>query len=136
MTMTMTTFATTTQTPEQRMVDITRALNEVCMKPRKDSWRQRQYVENGIGDLEAVVDKMCQLDWLHKYKFKEYDAEIKKRVEQIAQESCGNGKKKEYYKGIYMDAATDVQKLPKFQLKVNRGLTWMDEFKHQTNVSS
>lgn len=138
---TMATLTATALTPEQRMEDITRALKGVCMNPREDSWHQRQYVDHGVGNLEAVVDKMCQLDWLHKYKFKEYDAEIKLRVEQIALERGGNGRvngngkvQKQYYKGIYVDAATDVQRLPKFQLKVNRGLGWMDEFKQQPNI--
>ena len=121
------------KTPDERMEDITKALREVCMKPRDDSWHQKQYVEQGIGELDQVVDKMCQLDWLHKCKLNEYQHEIKIMVEQIARQR-GGSKKPQYYKGIYMDAATDVQALPKFQLKVNRGLSWMDEFKQPTTV--
>ena len=116
---------------EKRMEHLTKALKDVCMKPRNDSWTQRQYVDNGIGDITDVVDKMCQLDWLHKFKFKEYDMEITKRVEEIALLGR-HGSQKIYYKGIYMDASRDVQQLPKFQLKVNRGLTWMDEFNQHT----
>ena len=125
--MATTTASVATAGREERMMMITDALRDVSMKPREDSWHQRQYVDHGIGDLDAVVDKMCQLDWLHKYKFKEYDAAIKARVEVIAL-ARGGGKKKQYYKGIYVDAATHVQTLPQFQLKVNRGLGWMNEF--------
>ena len=125
--MATTTASVATAGHEERMMMITDALRNVSMKPREDSWHQRQYVDHDIGDLDAVVDKMCQLDWLHKYKFKEYDAAIKARVEVIAL-ARGGGKKKQYYKGIYVDAATYVQTLPQFQLKVNRGLGWMTEF--------
>lgn len=122
-----------TETREKRMEELTKALKEVCMKPRDDSWTQQQYIDNGVGEITEVVDKMCQLDWLHKFRLKEYEMEIKKRVEEIALEK-GHGNRAQYYKGIYMDASKDVQRLPKFQLKVNRGLAWMDAFNKPITV--
>ena len=94
------------------------------MEPRADSWHQKRYIHDNVGELIWVVDKACQLDWLHKYRKVEYEAAIKGRVVQIANS-------KGYYKGIYVDAATDVQEYPYFKLKVNRGLSWMDEFKNE-----
>ena len=111
----------------KRMDLLVTALLEKGLEMRDDSWHERMYVDHNVGNLENVVKKMCQLEWLHKYRLEDYQAAIKVKVDEIARWR-GTVEKPVYYKGIYVHAATEAQKLPEFQMSDDANLPWMNEW--------
>lgn len=109
----------------ERMELLVTALWDVGLEMRDDSWHELMYVDHNVGNLEYVVKKMCQLEWLHKYRLEDYQAAIKVKVDEMARKR-GTPEKPVYYKGIYVDAATEAQKLPEFQMSDDAELPWMN----------
>ena len=52
---------------DQRRSQLLHALRNVGVEPRQDSYLCKAWVETGAGNLESVVQAMCEAKYLHEY---------------------------------------------------------------------